>query len=223
LVEPLAIAVHCCKLAGDLQGRSVAVFGAGPIGLLCSSVAKAFGASTVVIADIVEARLEFARRFAVDETYVMGFQSPELNAEKMLAKASLAGGVDVVIDATGAEPCINCAVAAVKRGGILVQAGLGSPSIAFPIGQICDKEATLKGSFRYGPRDYKLAIQLLESNRVCLGSLITHEFSFSEAEEAFKNVAKKIGIKTVIYGPGVDRMLVDGCEDKSVTPCISKL
>ena len=212
LVEPLSIAVHVCGLAGNLQGKSVAVFGAGPIGLLCCAVAQAFGAATVVVTDVVESRLEFATRFGATETYKMDAQSsPDANAEKLLSKADLQvhGGVDVVIDATGAEPCISCGVSALKRGGIFVQAGLGSPTIAFPIGQICDKEATLKGSFRYGPGDYKLAIQLLDSNRVRLESLITHEFSFAEAEEAFKNVANRAGIKTVIYGPGVDRSQAD--------------
>ncbi|KAK4151689.1 hypothetical protein C8A00DRAFT_45138 [Chaetomidium leptoderma] len=209
LVEPPSIAVHVCGLAGNLQGKSVVVFGAGPIGLLCCAVARAFGAATVVVTDVVESRLEFATRFGATETYKMDPQSsPDANAESLLSKANFqvaTGGVDVVIDATGAEPCISCGVSVLKRGGIFVQAGLGSPTIAFPIGQICDKEATLKGSFRYGPGDYKLAIQLLDSNRVRLGSLITHDFSFAEAEEAFKNVANRAGIKTVIYGPGVDR------------------
>jgi L-iditol 2-dehydrogenase len=213
LVEPLSIAVHVCGLAGNLQGKSVAVFGAGPIGLLCSSVARAFGAATVVVTDAVESRLEFAAGFGATETYRMEpHSSPETNAERLLSKAKLpvaTGGVDVVIDATGAEPCISCGVSVLKRGGIFVQAGLGSPTVAFPIGQICDKEATLKGSFRYGPGDYKLAIQLLGSNRVQVESLITHEFPFSEAEEAFKNVLNRVGIKTVIFGPGVDRSLAD--------------
>lgn len=207
LVEPLSIAVHVCGLAGNLQGKSVAVFGTGPIGLLCCAVAKAFGAAAVVATDVVESRLEFAAKFGATHTYKMQPQSPEANAESLLRKGDLefAGGFDVVIDASGAEPCINCGVSALKRGGTFVQAGLGSPTIAFPIGQICDKEAILKGSFRYGPGDYKLAVQLLDSNRVRLESLITHEFSFEEAEEAFKNVASRAGIKTVIFGPGVDR------------------
>lgn len=211
LVEPLSIAVHVCGLAGNLQGKSVVIFGAGPIGLLCCAVSGAFGAGTVVVTDVVESRLEFAAKFGATHTYKMEPQPPEANAESLLSKANLqaAGGVDVVIDATGAEPCISCGVSALKRGGIFVQAGLGSSTIAFPIGQICDKEATLKGSFRYGPGDYKLAIQLLDSNRVRLESLITHEFSFAEAEDAFKNVADRTGIKTLIYGPGIDGSLAD--------------
>lgn len=223
LVEPLSIAVHCCGLAGNFQGRSVIVFGAGPIGLLCCAVARTFGARTAVVVDLVESRLAFARNFAANGTYKMEAQSPELNAEKLLAGTRLLGGADVVIDATGAEPCINCGIASLKRGGIFVQAGLGSPRIAFPIGQICDKEVTLKGSFRYGPGDYKLAIELLQSKRVRLSDLITHDFQFSEAKEAFINVSKKNGIKSIIYGPGIHREWAEKIVEKCSNSANAKL
>lgn len=213
LVEPLSIAVHCCSLAGNLQGRSVIVFGAGPIGLLGCTVAQAFGASRVAIVDAVDSRLDFAKTFGATATHKMEAGTPESNATKLLAKASLGAGADVVIDATGAEPCISCGISALKRGGVFVQAGLGNPNITFPIGQICDKEATLKGSFRYGPGDYKLAIDLLESKRVRLDSLITHEFAFTEAEQAFQNVVGRNGIKSIIYGPNVDRAMADATAD----------
>lgn len=209
LVEPLSIAVHCCGLAGNLQGRSVGVFGAGPIGLLCGAVSQAFGASKVVIVDVVDSRLAFARTFGAHQTYKMQDGSPEHNANVLVDEAQLPAGFDVVIDATGAQPCITCGVAALKRGGVFVQAGLGAAKIEFPIGQICDKEATLKGSFRYGPGDYRLAIELLSSNRVRLESLITHEFAFEDAEKAFQHVAKRAGIKSVIYGPDVDGDLAE--------------
>lgn len=218
LVEPLSIAVHCCRLAGDLQGKSVGVFGAGPIGLLCSAVAQAFGASKAVVVDEVDSRLAFARAFGVHQTYKMQNGTPEFNASQLISEAQLPAGFDVVIDATGAHPCINCGVAALARGGVFVQAGLGAPKIEFPIGQICDKEATLKGSFRYGPGDYKLAIDLLGSSRVRLDSLITHEYAFEDAEKAFVNVASKAGIKSIIYGPNVERSLTrSSIEQKQAT------
>lgn len=214
LVEPLSIAVHCCSLAGNLQGTSVIVFGAGPIGLLCSTVSQAFGASKVVVVDAADSRLEFAKTFGANETYKMQAESPDANAAKLLAKANLGTGADVVIDATGAEPCISCGISALRRGGVFVQAGLGNPNITFPIGQICDKEAILKGSFRYGPGDYKLAIALLDSKRVRLDSLITHEFTFNEAEQAFKNVAEKTGIKSIIYGPNITKTMAEGTAER---------
>jgi L-iditol 2-dehydrogenase len=158
-----------------------------------------------VIIDMLESRLEFAENFGASQTYKMQSDSPQHNAEALLAQARLEDGADIVIDATGAEPCIECGVSALKRGGTFVQAGLGSTRSLFPIGQICGKEATLKGGFRYGPLDYKLAIELLNSKRINVRDLITHEFHFSDAEQAYKNVAGRVGIKTIIYGPGVDK------------------
>ena len=90
-------------------------------------------------------------------------------------------------------------------------------------GQICDKEATLKGSFRYGPGDYKLAIDLLASNRVRLNSLITHEYAFEDAERAFENVASRAGIKSIIYGPDVDRTLATSCYEQAEVTAASRL
>ncbi|KAJ9647012.1 Endo-1,4-beta-xylanase 2 [Coniosporium tulheliwenetii] len=209
LVEPLAVAVHCCRLAGDMQGKSAIVFGAGPIGLLACAVARASGAATVVAVDIVQSRLDFATRFGATATYLMSSQLPEVNADIMLAQTRLSEGADVIVEATGAEPCINCGIHALKRGGIFVQAGLGTPVVSFPVAQICDKEATFKGSFRYGPGDYKLAVELLQSGRISVKELVTHEFSFAEAEQAFINVLERRGIKSIIYGPSVDQTLVN--------------
>lgn len=84
----------------------MAVFGADPIGLLCCAVSRAFGAATVAIADVVDSRLEFAKKFGASQTYKMQPHSPESNAASLLAHSGQAGGVDIVIDATGAEPCI---------------------------------------------------------------------------------------------------------------------
>ena len=203
LIEPLAIAVHCCKLAGDMQGRTVTVFGAGPVGQLCGSVARAFGADTVLVADVVASRLDFALRKGATHTYQMQKVSPHENAIQLLKSSGQRQGSDIVIDATGAQPCIETGIEALRRGGVFVQAGLGQPNIMFPVGLICDKEAVFRGSFRYGPGDYKLAIALVASGRVDLAGFVTQIFPFSEAQQAFETVLQKEGIKTVICGPDV--------------------
>ena len=216
LVEPLSVAVHCCKLAGVVPGASVAVFGAGPIGLLCCAIAQAFGASKMVIADIVESRLDFAREYLPVSTYRIGGEIGEQDGEKfnrdlMLSKLGASGtGADVVIDATGAEICIGYGIDTMKRGGVFVQAGLGAPIINFPIGKICDKEGIFKGSFRYGPGDYALAIELLTTGRVNVSKLITHRYDFSNAAEAFLNASGRVGIKSIINGPEFHNVTVNG-------------
>lgn len=204
LIEPLSVAVHCCRLAGIMQEKSVAVFGAGPVGLLSCAVARAFGASTVVAIDVVTSRLASAMKYGATHTYQMSPEAPDKNAVDLLAATGLDAGFDIALDATGAEPCLACGIHALTRGGVFVQVGLGKPNLSLPVGQICDKEIVFKGSFRYGPGDFKLAIGLLNSRRVSLDGLVTHEFPFDRAEDAFKNVAARTGIKSVIYGPDVD-------------------
>ncbi|KAL3477567.1 chaperonin 10-like protein [Aspergillus californicus] len=213
LVEPLSVAVHGCRLAGDMQEKVVVVFGAGPVGLLCVAVARAFGAARVVVVDVVDARLEFAAGFGATGGYRMeAGLSVEENVQGLLAVVGGqqgGGAVDIVLDATGAEPCVNCGLLALSPGGTFVQVGLGKPNLSLPVGQICDKEIVFKGSFRYGPGDFELAVGLLKSGRVKLDGLVTHEFGFEQAEDAFKNVVGRNGIKSVIYGPGVDENLAN--------------
>ena len=208
LVEPLSIAVHCAKLANISATSSVVVFGAGPIGLLCCAVAKAFGAPIVLAIDINEPRLAFAKQYAATDIYRMHQGSPVENATRILSSFGLdEDGASVIIEATGAESCINCGISLMKRGGVFVQAGLGPPSVTFPIGEICSKEGFLKGSFRYGPGDYETAIELLRSGKVEVASLITHRYAFEAAEEAFTAVSQQVGIKSIIYGPGFPKKL----------------
>lgn len=203
MIEPLSVAVHCSKLASLSPGASVLVFGAGPIGLLVCAVARAFGASIVAVADINESRLKFARDYASVETYLIQPSAQVGLAAELPPKLGITDGFDVVIEATGVQSCINEGVSALQRGGTFVQAGLGSSSVQFPIGLICDKEINLKGSFRYGPGDYALAIDLVRKGAVSVKELITHRYSFSEAEKAFQAVSKREGIKSIIYGPGI--------------------
>lgn len=204
LIEPLSVAVHSCRLAGDMQGKSVVVFGAGPVGLLCAAVSRAFGASTVVVVDVVPSRLQSAPKHGATHTYKTTSESPEQNAADLMKIEGLELGTDIVLDATGAEPCMKCGILVLTAGGTYVQVGLGRPEVSLPVGHICDKEIVFKGSFRYGPGDFKTAIGLLSTNRISLDGLVTHEFPFSKAEHAFQNVISRAGIKSVIYGPGVD-------------------
>ncbi|TVY86401.1 putative D-xylulose reductase A, partial [Lachnellula willkommii] len=201
LIEPLAVAVHIVKQAEVKPGLSVVVMGAGPVGLLCCAVAKAYGASKVVSVDIQPSRLEFAAGFAATHTFTPERVSAEENAARLLKEAGIADGADVVIDASGAEPSIQTSIHVVRRGGVYVQGGMGKPDITFPIMALCTKEVTAKGSFRYGSGDYKLAVELVSSGKVDVKKLITGTVKFEDAEQAFKDVKAGKGIKCLIAGP----------------------
>ncbi|WPH05093.1 putative xylitol dehydrogenase [Acrodontium crateriforme] len=201
LVEPLSIAVHIVKQASIRPGQSLVIFGAGPIGLLCCAVAKAFGATRIVAVDINKTRLTFASQYAATHTFESRKVSAEEMAKDIISECELGHGADAAIDASGAEPCIQTAIHVLRTGGTYVQGGLGRPNINFPIGSLCNKELTIKGSFRYGSGDYELAIKLLKSKRVSVKELITSCYPFKEAERAFEGVKAVQGIKTLIQGP----------------------
>lgn len=192
LVEPMAVAVHCCKLAKVSPGKSLVIFGAGAIGLLCGAVAKAFGATDVRLVDIFQDRIDFAKEHMHLDAQI----SPAEGDESRL------GAPDVVIEASGSQVCVQRAVAILARGGTMVQVGLGMNIIPFPMGDLCAKEGTLLGSFRYGPGDYAAAVDLLAAGRVNVKPLISKTYAFEEAEVAFQDSFDKKGIKQIIYGPG---------------------
>ncbi|KAI0405884.1 GroES-like protein [Xylaria palmicola] len=206
LIEPLAVAVHIVRQAAVAPGQSVVVMGAGPVGLLCAAVARAFGASVVVSVDVVESKLAFARSFCATHTYLSQRIPAAENAANIVRAAGLGaqGGADVVIDASGAEPSIQTCLHAVRTGGTYVQGGMGREDITFPIMALCLKEVTAKGSFRYGSGDYKLAVELVAQGKVEVKRLISEVVPFKDAEKAFKKVKEGEVIKILIAGPNED-------------------
>ncbi|GJD04556.1 alcohol dehydrogenase GroES-like domain-containing protein [Colletotrichum higginsianum] len=202
LIEPLAVAVHIVKQARPttLPGASVVVMGAGPVGILCGSVAKAFGATKIVFVDVVQAKLDFARGFGCMHVYLSRRISAEDNAKALLGQCALEGGADIVIEASGAESSVQTSLYVVKAGGTYVQGGMGKADISFPIMALCQKEVAAKGSFRYGPGDYKLAVELVASGAVQLDKLVTSVVDFEDAEKAFHRVKEGSIGKTLIAG-----------------------
>ena len=201
LIEPLAVAVHIVKQAQVTPGAAVVVMGAGPVGLLCAAVARAFGATKVISVDIVRWKLDFAKAFASTHIYLSRPISAEANAKALLAECHLGKGADVVIDASGAESSIQAGLHVVKMGGIYVQGGMGQANVKFPVMAMCQKEVTARGSFRYGPGDYKIAIELVANRSVEVKKLISGVVDFKNAESAYRRVKDGRDIKILIAGP----------------------
>lgn len=205
LVEPLAVAVHSVRLTAFEHGAKVVVFGAGTVGLLCAAVAREFGASRIVSVDLLQRKLDFAEQFigsSVISTNIPDTSiSAEENAQNLIRKFGLGEGADVAIDASGAESSVQTALYALRPGGTYIQTGMGKREINFPIAEMCERELVVKGSFRYGPGDFGVALSLVGSGKVNLNSLISKEFPFEEAIEAWEATHRGEGIKNLIRGP----------------------
>lgn len=134
LVEPVAVAVQITKVGKVKPNQTVVVFGCGPIGLLCQAVSKAYSAKKVIGVDISQSRADFAHNFGADHVFVPparpeGKDDTAWNEEVanlMKEKFNLGEGPDVVLEATGAQACIQTGIYLTKRGGTYVQAGMGS-------------------------------------------------------------------------------------------------
>lgn len=204
LIEPLAVAVHIVNLAPVKPGQSVVVYGAGPVGLLCMAVAKAFGAARVIAVDVNNERLDFARQYAADATFKPNVGEIAADAaSRLIQETGLEEGAEVAIEATGAEPCAQQACYVLRWNGVYVQGGMGKPELnGIPLVPMMSKEAVIKTSFRYKQGDYELAVKLVANGRVDAKKCITSKVPFKEAEKAFGDTRMSKGIKTLICGPG---------------------
>lgn len=170
LVEPTAVATHAARLVGPLEGRDVAVVGAGTIGVLCAQVARALGAASVVVSDI-----DPARRARAEERFGLHAAStlPEL-------------GADVVFECVGVEGALRTAIDAVRKGGTVAVVGVYGSDPRVQAGLVQDREVRLQGSLMYTGEDYRAAIELLAAGAIDADGMITHRYPLAEAREAYE-------------------------------------
>jgi len=227
LVEPLSVAVHAVRQVGVQPGDKVVVFGAGTIGLLCAAVAREYGASMITAVDTSRDRLDFAHSFVPNGRLAFSTAiptkslSPEDNAQCLrglhrnehITKTDVVG-FDVAVEATGAETCIQMGIHALRVGGSFVQTGLWQRNVSFPISTVSENEINVKGCFRYGPGDYKMALELAFTRKIELKSLITKIVPFEKTVEAWETAKRRQGIKTLIRGVG---FAIEGENDHEAT------
>lgn len=227
LVEPVAVAVQITKVGKVKANQTVVVFGCGPIGLLCQTVSKAYSAKKVIGVDISQSRADFARTFGADDIFVPrpkpegtddSIWSEEV-ARTMKEMFDLGEGPDVVLEATGAQACIQTGIHLTKKGGTYVQAGMGREvgfvlhdtarhtltrlqNVIFPITTACIRDLHIRGSIRYTVGCYPTAVDLIASGKIDVKRLITNRFKFEQAEMAFDLVRQGKGsvIKVMIEG-----------------------
>ncbi|QIW97546.1 hypothetical protein AMS68_003064 [Peltaster fructicola] len=200
LLEPLSVALAGMQRANITLGDSVLVCGAGPIGLVTLACVKAAGAEPIIITDIDEGRLKFAKEFCPSvRTLKVEFKdTPDQFAEKV---KTLADGVEpaVCMECTGVESSISGAIHAAKFGGKVFVIGVGRPEIKIPFMRLSTREVDLQFQYRYA-NTWPRAIRLLQGKVLDLSKLVTHRYKLEDAVEAFKVAAdpKQGGIKVMI-------------------------
>lgn len=199
LTEPLACSLRAARRA--LDGRSlstVAVIGAGAIGLLSALSARILGASQVFVADVNAGRLETVRRLGVG-TPIDSSSDTVLDAFKHLSGER---GVDVVIDAAGFQPTRTLAARLVNPGGVIMNIGLGIDDTIVPVNHYIRSEIDVKGSFCYTRADVYDALHLLSAGHVT-GEGWTDIRPLSEGARSFQELtAGGCPVAKILLQPG---------------------
>ena len=195
LIEPLGVAIHAVDLARIRVGDTVAIIGAGAIGLMILQLVRLSGASSVFVTDKFPWRLARAERWDAravlcDGPDPIGFVSRETGGR----------GVDVAIEAAWADHSIGQAVEMTRLGGRVVLVGIpGDDCLAMKHSTARRKGLTIRLSRRM-KHIHRRAIGLILEGRVDLSALVSHRFPLSRAADAFRmNAAYEDGVvKAVI-------------------------
>ena len=199
MLEPLSVALAGMQRAGITVGDSVLVCGAGPIGLITLLCCAAAGAEPLVITDIDEGRLKFAKELVPRvRTYQVPRAGPEECAKQIVELASGEQPV-VAMECTGVESSVNSAIYATKFGGKVFIIGVGKPEMTLPFMRLSTQEIDLQFQYRYA-NTWPRAIRLVESGVIDLKKLATHRFEIDDAVKAFETAGdvKSGAIKVLI-------------------------
>ncbi|MFC4508559.1 MULTISPECIES: zinc-dependent alcohol dehydrogenase [Streptomyces] len=181
LVEPLATPVHAVAKAGDLTGRTVAVLGAGPIGLLVLTAARHAGATRIVVTDLLDTKRDRAVRLGADAG--LPADAADLAA---LADAALGGPADVVFDCVAREQSMAQAIDLVAKGGQIIVVGVGAPGTTpIRLDLVQDREIRIEGTLMYTADDYRTAMSLITSGAIATDDIVTATFPLEDAGKAF--------------------------------------
>jgi threonine dehydrogenase-like Zn-dependent dehydrogenase len=194
VIEPLGVMLRAFERCDMKPGDDIAIIGPGPIGLLGVMLAKVNGASMIIASGLNEdkQRLEYAKRFGAITVNV-----GKENLKDKVLELTEGRGVDIVMDVSGGRGSLMEAANIVKRGGQIGLVGLG-PEFVFGPNILVDKELTVHGSFRRQPSTWHRAIKLVASRAVSVKPIITHVLPLTRAEEGFKILLRKEGIKVVL-------------------------
>ncbi len=181
MIEPIAVCVHAIARGGGAEGKRVLVLGAGTIGNLTAQVAKASGASAVMITDVSDYKLSKAKACGID--YAVNVAKEDVGAA--LQQHFGAEKADLMLECVGVEPTITDAIKNARKGTTIVIVGVFGKKPQVDLGLVQDRELTLVGTLMYQKADYERAVELVASGKMALDQLVTHRFSFDAYLDAY--------------------------------------
>ena len=189
LMEPMSIAVHTADLAkryGALKGRTVGIYGSGPVGLLVQATLKAAGARVLLASEPIDAR----RRMAVKLGAKAGLDPDRDDIAGEAMKRTRGLGLDLTFEAAGTPEALRDAIASTRKGGVVVVVGIPDTD-GTPINlHVARRRELIFQNVRRSNRDLIRAIRL-SASKVKVAPLHTHDFPLAKTAEALELVLHK--------------------------------
>lgn len=195
LVEPAAVAVYAVLQSGLQVGDTVLVSGAGPIGLLCVQAAIAAGATTVIVTDISEKRLEKAKE--IGATHAINGMDKDIPQQ---IRKITGHGVDVYLDAAGVQASFTTGVTSLRNGGTAVLVALFGKEVTYSAFDQVVREITIKGIIAYR-NIFPQVIALIDSGRMPVEKLVTSKIELDEIVDK--------GFEALVNSPSEVKILID--------------
>ena len=196
LIEPLSVSHHAFKKGNIRSGHTVAIFGAGAIGLMLLLLTRRSGAGEVFVADVQDYRLRKAEVFGASYT----INNSKEEAVSRIMERTSDFGVDRVFEAVGLKSTLVQSLKVLKKGGSSVVIGIfEEQEVSIPVNLFIQKEISLAGSQGYC-WDFQSALALLEKGEIHLKEMITHVLPLSSLQKGFELLMnpKSEAIKVVI-------------------------
>jgi len=194
IADAVTTPYHAVKNRAEVRpGDSVVVFGCGGVGLNVVQFAHLAG-GIVIAVDVVEERLEWARRLGATMT-VNPRQTEGSVARKI---RQLTGGADVALEAIGNPSTIQEAFSSLHPGGRLVVVGYSDHEVALNAGRIMYREMEIRGSLGCRPIDYPRVIELARTGRIQVVPLVTAHFPLENINEGLDALRHSQGIRSVV-------------------------
>jgi 2-desacetyl-2-hydroxyethyl bacteriochlorophyllide A dehydrogenase len=196
LIEPLATPVHAVRLAGgDLSGKSVAILGAGTIGLLVLTVARRSNAARIAVCEPLPAKRDLALRLGADSVHDPG--DPGVVED---VRADLGESADIVFDCVAIQSTLDQAIAMAVKGGTVVVVGVPSAPVTLALPEVQDLQIRVQGSATYVRDDILAAIDMLVGGAVRAADIVTAVYGLGDAPAAFAAAAGGGHVKVALAG-----------------------
>ena len=197
LSEPLACVLHGFERTGVERGDTVAVIGAGPIGLMFVALARRAGARTIVVGRNAE-KLERAALLGADHV-LCAPKIPDMEGA-IRDLTDERRGVDVVIEAVGLPEIWERAMSVVRKGGTVNLFGGCERGTYVKVDtyKLHYHEMNILSVFHHTPEHMKTALALIASREIPVEHLFTHEFDLDQINAAFATMEDREALKIVV-------------------------